>query len=70
MDQPTAARAAAINFEAKLYAFRKTKEGTVVSFVVHPSDMTDSLATLDIGARVVIAAVEIGDDEQPKQRNV
>jgi uncharacterized OB-fold protein len=66
-DQFTAAREAAINFEAKLYAFRKTKEGTVVSFVVHPNDMTDKLAILDIGARVVIAAVELADDETPKE---
>lgn len=65
-DQPTAARERAINFEAKVYSFRKTKDGTVIGFVVHPNDVTDRLACLDIGARVVIAAVEIADDETAK----
>jgi hypothetical protein len=57
----------AMNCEAKLYAFRKTREGTVVSFVIHPQEIPDGLATADIGARIMLAMVEIGDDERPKR---
>jgi len=57
----------AMNCEAKLYAFRKTREGTVVSFVIHPQEIPEGLATADIGARIMLAMVEIGDDERPKK---
>lgn len=67
MDLSTIAREAAINCEAKFYAFRKTKDGTIVSFVVHPQEVPDKLATANIGARFVLAMVEIGDDEKPKR---
>ncbi len=67
MDDSTIARDAALNCEAKLYAFRKTRDGTIVSFVVHPQEVPEKLATADIGARFVLAMVEIGDDERPKK---
>lgn len=66
MDLATIAREAAINCEVKLYAFRKTRDGTIVSFVVHPQEIPDKLATANIGDRFVVAMVAIGDDEQPK----
>jgi hypothetical protein len=69
-DTATAAREAAMNCEAKFYAFRKTKDGTIVSFVLHPQDVPDGLATAEIGARFVLALVEIGEDEKPLRRNV
>lgn len=65
----TIAREAAMNCEAKLYAFRKTKDGTVVSFVLHPTEMPDGLAIAEIGARFVLAMVEVGDDEKPVTRD-
>jgi hypothetical protein len=52
-------------FEAKHYAMRKSKDGTIVSFVVHPNDMTPELNCLPIGARVMIGWAQIGDDEKP-----
>lgn len=64
-DLSTIAREAAIHCEAKFYAFRKTKEGTIVSFVLHPQEVPDELATANIGTRFVLAMVELGDNEEP-----
>lgn len=66
-DLSTIAREAAMNCEAKFYAFRKTRDGTIVSFVLHPNEVPDGLATANIGARFVLAMVEINDNEQPKK---
>lgn len=58
------------NFEAKLHAFRRTQEGVVVSYVVHPNDVSAALATAPLGTRYMIGFAQIGDDgkpiEQPK----
>lgn len=51
-------------FEALNYALRKTRDGVIVSFVVHPNDVTPQLMALPVGARVQIHWHEIGDDEQ------
>lgn len=59
------ARENAVPCEMVLYAYRKNKEGVVVSFVVHPDDMPSELATARIGSRWVGALVHVGDDEQP-----
>ena len=56
----------ALSFEAKRYAFRQSKDGIIVSFVVHPNDLTPELASAPLGTRYVVALAEIGDDEQPK----
>lgn len=66
-DLPTIARESASHCEVKLYAFRKTRDGTIVSFVLHPQDMPEKLAIADIGARFMLAMVELGDDEKPKR---
>lgn len=68
-DPSTLASETALHCEAKFYAFRKTKEGTIVSFVLHPQEVPDELATANIGARFMLAMVEIGDDEKPKARS-
>lgn len=59
------ARANAIPCEMVLYAYRKNKDGVVVSFVVHPDEVPDALATARIGSRWVGALVQVGDDELP-----
>lgn len=59
------ARDSAVPCEMVLYAYRKNKDGVVVSFVVHPNDMPDALATAHIGSRWYGALVQIGDDEKP-----
>ena len=56
----------AIHFEGIKYAYRQSKDGIVVSFVVHPNDVPQQLSTSLIGSRYMVALVEIGDDEQPK----
>lgn len=56
----------AIHFEGIKYAYRQSKDGIVVSFVVHPQDVPAELSTSSIGARYMVALVEIDDDEQPK----
>lgn len=59
------ARENAVPCEMVLYAYRKNNQGVVVSFVVHPDDMPDALATARIGSRWVGALVHVGDDERP-----
>src|SRR5690242_12318383 len=56
----------ATNFEAKLHAFRRTQDGVVVSYVVHPNDVSTELATAALGTRYMVAVAEIGDDGKPK----
>lgn len=51
--------------EAVKYALRQSKDGTVVSFVIHPEDLDPALQCLPIGARVMLGWYAIGDDEQP-----
>lgn len=65
-DLPTIAREAASHCEAKLYAFRKSRDGTIVSFVLHPDEVPAMLNGLPIGARLCLAMVEIADDGTPK----
>ena len=58
---------AANHFEAKLHALRRARDGVVVSFVVHPDDVTDAfsrLAVSPLGQRYMIAYSAIGDDEE------
>lgn len=54
--------------EAKKHAYRQTQDGIVISFVLHPNDVTSALATAPLGTRYACAFVEIGDDELPVDR--
>lgn len=58
------------NFEAKLHGFRRTQDGVVVSYVVHPSDVSAELATAPLGTRYMVAVAEMGDDEEPVAEQV
>lgn len=60
-------REAASHCEAKKHALRQTQDGIVVSFVLHPNEVPASLQLAPLGTRYMLALVEIGDDEQPKQ---
>ena len=53
------------HFEAKKYAYRQSKDGMILSFVLHPNDMPKDIAISNIGTRYMVAVVEIGDDEKP-----
>lgn len=46
---------ASFSFEAKKYALRQAKDGVIVSFVVHPSDVVDKLLSAPIGEHYVVA---------------
>lgn len=53
------------SFEAINYALRKSKDGVIVSFVVHPNDVDQALTALPIGAIVNIEWSEA--DDKPKE---
>lgn len=62
------ALANALHCEAKKHAYRQTQDGVVVSFVIHPQEVPEGLATASLGTRYMIALVEIGDDELPVEK--
>ena len=51
--------------EAKKYAYRQTKDGMVLSFVLHPDDVPKEIATAPIGQRYMVACAQIDDHENP-----
>ncbi len=53
--------------EAKKHAYRQTKDGIVVSFVLHPNEVPDDLALAPLGARYMLGLARIGDDEEPQE---
>ena len=53
------------HFEAKKYAYRQSRDGMVLSFILHPDDVPTELATAKIGQRYMIACAQIGEDERP-----
>ena len=55
-------------FEAVKYALRQSKDGVVVSLVIHPSDVDNELMSLPIGSRIAVGWVAIADDETPVER--
>lgn len=58
----------AVYCEVKKAAYRQTREGLVISFLCHPSDMPEPLAVAPLGTRYMLAVAEIGDDEEPVER--
>jgi hypothetical protein len=59
--------AAAFSTEVKLHALRRSKEGVVVSLVLHPQSVPEQILTAELGTRFMLAWVQIGDDEQPAE---
>tara|TARA_X000001382_G_scaffold83110_1_gene58766 strand:- start:38 stop:508 length:471 start_codon:yes stop_codon:yes gene_type:complete len=53
------------SFEAKKYAYRQTKDGMVLSFVLHPDDVPKEMAIAPIGQRYMVACAQIDDHENP-----
>ena len=43
------------HFEAKKHAFRQTQDGVVISFVLHPNDISPELAAAPLGTQYVVA---------------
>lgn len=48
-------------WEVKLHAFRRTQDGIVVSFVIHPQECPRALALDDLGTRYGMALARIED---------
>lgn len=67
-DLANTARLNAIPVEVKKHSYRQTKDGIVISFVMHPNDVSPELAASALGTRYMAALVEIGDDEQPVEK--
>ena len=53
------------HFEAKKYAYRQTKDGVILSFVLHPDDVPKEMALANIGQRYMVACAQIDDFENP-----
>lgn len=68
IDPAAVARENAAHCEAKKYAYRQTKDGVVLSFVLHPNEVPPNVATAAIGTRYVLALVELNDDETAKEQ--
>jgi hypothetical protein len=62
--------AVANHFEAKKHAYRQTQDGVVISFVVHPNDVSAEMAMAPLGMRYMVAFAEIGDDEVPVAQRI
>lgn len=58
------------HFEAKKQAYRQTQDGIVISFVMHPDDVSQAIAMAPLGTRFMVGFAEIGDDERPVQTPV
>lgn len=52
-------------FEALKVSLRQNKDGVVVSFVIHPSDVHPDILTDPVGTRYQLVAVKLGDDGRP-----
>ncbi len=50
--------------EAKKYGLRQSKEGVILSFVLHPDDVTNAVLLAPVGQRGMLVFVPINDDEQ------
>lgn len=52
--------------EAKKHAYRQTKEGTVISFLIHPDDVASllqqELSVSEIGARYMLGIVRLDEE--------
>lgn len=57
--------APAFHFEAKKHAYRQTQDGIVVSFVVHPNDMSADLAIAPLGTQYVVALAPYTEQSPP-----
>ena len=58
-------RQIALNCTVKKIAYRQSKDGIVISFLVHHAELPDALAIADLGTPYMMALVEIDDNDQP-----
>ena len=56
----------AIHFEAIKVAMNQSKDGFKLVLAVHPEDAPERLFRCPVGTRLMVALVEIDDNDQPK----
>ena len=65
MSEASQAREASMGFEAKKDRLSQTQDGLwKVTFTVKPEDMQTAILNASMGTRYMLAAVEIGDNEE------
>lgn len=57
-----------IQFEAVKTGLRQSKDGYLLSLLLHPDDIQDDLMRDFVGSRYMVVMVRIGDDERPISR--
>ena len=57
-------RQIALNCTAKKISYRQSKDGIVVSFLIHHAEMPDKLAIADLGTPYMLALVEIDENDK------
>ena len=55
---------ASYGFEAVKYVLRQSKDGIVLSLVLHPSDVPTPLLSDPIGSRYMVGMARFGDEEE------
>ena len=55
---------ASYGFEAVKSVLRQSKDGIVISLVIHPSDVPSPLLSDPIGSRYMVGMVRMGDNEE------
>jgi hypothetical protein len=55
---------ASYGFEAVKSVLRQSKDGIVISLVIHPSDVPSPLLSDPIGSRYMVGMVRLGDNEE------
>jgi hypothetical protein len=54
------------HFEAKKHAYRQTQDGVVISFVVHPNDVSPALAAAALGTVFMLGYAEVVEGEEQR----
>lgn len=55
----------AVHFEAVKIALSQGKDGLILKLAIHPNDAPQDVILDPVGARYIIAAVRLSDDDQP-----
>lgn len=55
----------AVHFEAVKIAMTQGKDGLILKLAIHPNDAPQDVILDPVGARYIIAAVRLTDDDQP-----
>lgn len=55
----------AVHFEAVKIAMTQGKDGLILKLAIHPNDAPQDIILDPVGARYVVAAVRLSEDDQP-----